>query len=58
MIAAAILVILALSVLLILAGSAKLNQRADEWARYELHPPDDDDGVSLLEDNDENSRRS
>ena len=51
MVAATILVILALSVLLILAGSAKLNKKADEWAKYELHPPDDDDdGVTILKE--------
>ena len=57
MTAAAILAILAICVLLVLTGAAKLERQADEWARYELHPPDeDDDGVTLLEeDEDENS---
>ena len=49
----AVILILSLSATLIYAGSVKLNRRAERWERYErwLHPPDDDDdGVSLLED--------
>jgi len=49
----AVFLILSLSATLIYAGSVELNRRAERWERYErwLHPPDDDDdGVSLLED--------
>lgn len=40
---------------LIYVGASEIERRAERWERYEkwLHPPDDDDdGVSLLEDND------
>lgn len=48
----AVILILSLSATLIYVGSVELNRRAERWERYErwLHPPDDDDGVSLLED--------
>ena len=38
---------------LIYVGASEIERRAERWERYEkwLHPPDDDDGVSLLEDN-------
>lgn len=44
--------ILFLSAALIFAGAVEINRRAERWERYErwMHPPDDDDGVSLLED--------
>lgn len=47
-----ILAALTLAAFLVYAGAAKLERRAERWERYErwLHPPDDDDGVSLLED--------
>lgn len=40
---------------LIYVGASEIERRAERWERYErwLHPPDDDDGVSLLEDNDD-----
>lgn len=39
---------------LIYVGASEIERRAERWERYEkwLHPPDDDDGVTLLEDND------
>lgn len=44
--------ILFLSAALIFAGAVEINRRAERWERYEkwIHPPDDDDGVNLLED--------
>lgn len=50
-----ILTIMAISVLLILAGASRQDRKADEWARLELmlKPPDDDDGVTLLEEDDD-----
>ena len=49
----AVILILSLSATLIYVGSVEINRRAERWERYErwIHPPDDDDdGVSLLED--------
>lgn len=40
---------------LIYVGASEIERRTERWERYErwLHPPDDnDDGVTLLEDND------
>lgn len=39
---------------LIYVGASEIERRTERWERYErwLHPPDDDDGVSLLEVND------
>ena len=50
-----VFVALTLAACLIYAGAAEIERRAERWERYEkwLHPPDDDDGVSLLEDNDD-----
>ena len=47
-----VLLILSLSAALIYAGAVELNRRAERWERYEkwIHPPDDDDGVNLIED--------
>ena len=53
MVVLAVFLILSLSAALIYAGAVEINRRAERWERYErwLHPPDDDDdGVSLLED--------
>lgn len=49
-----VFLILSLSATLIYAGAVEINRRAERWERYErwLHPPDDDDGVSLLEGKD------
>lgn len=51
---------LCLAAVLVFAGAAEIERKADRWERYErwLHPPDDDDGVSLLEEdeNDADSR--
>jgi len=48
----AVLLILSLSAALIYAGAVEINRRAERWERYEkwMHPPNDDDGVSLLEE--------
>ena len=37
---------------LVLAGAVEIDRRAERWERYEqwMHPPDDDDGISLLEE--------
>ena len=51
----AVLLILSLSAALIFAGAVEINRRAERWERYEkwMHPPDDDDGVSILEVDDD-----
>ncbi len=48
----AVFLVLTFSAVLIYAGAVELNRRAERWERYEkwMHPPDDDDGVNLLED--------
>ena len=48
----AVFLILSLSAALIFAGAVEINRRAERWERYEkwMRPPDDDDGVNLLED--------
>ena len=50
----AVFLILSLSAALIYAGAVEINRRAERWERYEkwIHPPDDDDGVSVLEGKD------
>jgi hypothetical protein len=50
----AVLLILSLSAALIYAGAVEINRRAERWERYEkwMHPPNDDDGVSVLEGKD------
>ena len=50
----AVVLILSLSAALIYAGAVEINRRAERWERYEkwLRPPDDDDGVSVLEGKD------
>lgn len=50
----AVVLILSLSAALIYAGAVEINRRAERWERYEkwMHPPDDDDGVSVLEGKD------
>lgn len=50
----AVFLILSLSAALIFAGAVEINRRAERWERYErwMHPPDDDDGVSVLEGKD------
>ena len=50
----AVFLILSLSAALIYAGAVEINRRAERWERYEkwMHPPDDDDGVSVLEGKD------
>ena len=47
--------ILILVAALIFAGAVEINRRAERWERYErwIHPPDDDDGVSILEVDDD-----
>ena len=54
MVVLAVLLILSLSAALIYAGAVEINRRAERWERYErwMHPPDDDDGVSVLEGKD------
>ena len=54
MVVLAVLLILSLSVTLVFAGAVEINRRAERWERYEkwMHPPDDDDGVSVLEGKD------
>lgn len=49
---------LSFAALLIFAGSVAIERKAERWERYErfMHPPDNDDGVTLLEDIDENTR--
>ena len=46
--------ILALVAALIYAGAVEIKRRAERWERYEkgMHPPNDDDGVSVLEGKD------
>lgn len=50
----AVVLILSLSAALIYAGAVEINRRAERWERYEkwMHPPNDDDGVSVLEGKD------
>lgn len=50
----AVVLVLSLSAALIYAGAVEINRRAERWERYEkwLRPPDDDDGVSVLEGKD------
>ncbi len=50
----AVLLILTLSAALIFAGAVEIQRREERWERYEkwMHPPDDDDGVSVLEGKD------
>lgn len=47
-----IAVLLCISAALIVAGAVKLERRTERWEKYErfFHPPDDDDGVSVMED--------
>ena len=47
-------VILFLFAALFFSGAVEINRRAERWERYEkwMHPPDDDDGVSVLEGKD------
>jgi hypothetical protein len=54
MVVLAVLLILSLSAALIYAGAVEINRRAERWERYEkwMHPPNDDDGVSILEGKD------
>lgn len=52
MTAVVMLAILAIAILLVLAGSAHINHQADVWERYELRPPDSDDGCSVIEEAD------
>ena len=54
MVVLAVFLILSLSATLIFAGAVEINRRAERWERYEkwMHPPDDDDGVSVLEGKD------
>lgn len=49
---------LCLAALLIFAGAAEIERKADRWEHYEkwIHPPDeDDDGVTLLKEDDDNA---
>lgn len=50
----AVFLILFLCAALIIAGAVEIQRRAERWERYEkwMHPPDDDDGVSVLEEKD------
>ena len=52
MVVLVVFLILSLSAALIFAGAVEINRRAERWERYEkwIHPPDDDDGVNLIED--------
>ena len=52
-----VFICLCLAALLIFAGAAEIERKADRWERYEkwIHPPDDDDGVSLLEEEDDDA---
>lgn len=54
-----VFLILSLSAALIFAGAVEINRRAERWERYEkwIRPPDDDDGVSLLEDAKHNNEK-
>ncbi len=47
-----VLVAVCLAAVLIFAGAVKLERRAERWEKYErfFHPPDDDDGISVMED--------
>ena len=51
----AVVLVLSLSAALIYAGAVEINRRAERWERYEkwMHPPNDDDGVSILEVDDD-----
>jgi len=50
----AVFLVLTFSAVLIYAGAVEINRRAERWERYEkwMHPPNDDDGVSVLEGKD------
>lgn len=54
-----VFICLCLAALLIFAGAAEIERKADRWERYEkwIHPPDDDDGVSILEEDDDADSR-
>lgn len=54
-----VFVSLTLAACLIYAGAAEIEHRAENWERYErwMHPPDDDDGVSIMEDSNEDTRK-
>lgn len=59
---ACILVVLLclVGLMLMCAGAAEIERRADRWVRYErwMHPPDDNgDGVTLLEEDDNENGR-
>ena len=45
-------VIAAVILILVLAGARRLEEKTERWERYErfIHPPEDDDGVSMLDD--------
>ena len=53
-----ILLILCIAALLTLAGATEIERKAERWERWErfIHPPDDEDGVTLLGDDDEDTR--
>ena len=46
--------ILCIVVILVAAGAAEINRRTETWDRYArwMHPPNDDDGVSIIEEDD------
>lgn len=48
---------LCIAALLIVFGAVAIERKAERWERYEqwLHPPDDDDGVSVVKQ-DEDTR--
>lgn len=55
-----VFVALTMAACLIWAGGVEIERRADRWARYErwMHPPDDNgDGVTLLEEDDNENGR-
>lgn len=55
MTAVVMLAILAIAILLVLAGAERINHQAEVWERYELRPPDSDDGCSVIEEADTNA---
>lgn len=55
-----VFVALTLAACLIYAGGVEIERRAEKWSRYErwMHPPDDNgDGVTLIEEDDNENGR-
>ena len=57
MLTAFVIVLCLTALTLILAGAHRLERKAAAWEAWKtwMHPPDDDDGVSVLEERDKHA---